>query len=60
MRKKILGGSLGECVHVAGVLNFLGLAEEQGYQTEFTGPATSIAEYIAAAQEVDPDILAVS
>lgn len=60
MALKILGGSLGKCVHVAGVLNFLRMAEEHGYQTEFTGPATSIAEYIAAAQEVDPDILAVS
>jgi len=60
MALKILGGSLGECVHVAGVLNFLRMAEEHGYQTEFTGPATPIAEYIAAAQEVDPDILAVS
>lgn len=60
MTIKILGGSLGECVHVAGVLNFLRLAEEQGYQVEFTGPATSIAEFLAAAQEVDPDILAVS
>ncbi len=58
--KTILGGSLGECVHVAGVLNFLRIAEEQGYKTEFTGPATSIAEFVAAAQEVDPDILAVS
>lgn len=58
--KTILGGSLGECVHVAGVLNFLRIAEEQGYRTEFTGPATSIAEFVAAAQEVDPDILAVS
>lgn len=60
MAAKILGGSLGECVHVAGVLNFLRMAEEQGYHTEFTGPATSIAEYLAAAKEVDPDILAVS
>ena len=60
MTTKILGGSLGECVHVAGVLNFLRLAEEQGYQVEFTGPATSIADFLAAAQEVDPDILAVS
>ncbi|GAB4407455.1 MAG: hypothetical protein Kow00123_20390 [Anaerolineales bacterium] len=51
---------MGECVHVAGVLNFLRIAEEQGYKTEFTGPATSIAEFVAAAQEVDPDILAVS
>jgi methylmalonyl-CoA mutase cobalamin-binding subunit len=60
MAAKILGGSLGECVHVAGILNFLKIAEEQGYHTEFTGPATSIAEYLAAAREVDPDILAVS
>jgi len=60
MAIKILGGSLGECVHVAGVLNFLRMAEEQGYHTEFTGPATSIAEFLAAAREVDPDILAVS
>jgi len=60
MPQKILGGALGECVHVAGVLNFLRMAEEQGYRTEFTGPATSIAEFIAAAVEVDPDIIAVS
>jgi methylmalonyl-CoA mutase cobalamin-binding subunit len=60
MAGKILGGALGECVHVAGILNFLRMAEEQGYHTEFTGPATSIAEYLAAAREVDPDILAVS
>ncbi len=60
MPKKILGGALGECVHVAGVLNFLRLAEEQGYRVEFTGPATPIEEFIGAAQEVDPDIIAVS
>ena len=60
METKILGGALGECVHVAGVLNFLRMAEEQGYHTEFTGPATPIAEFLAAAREVDPDILAVS
>jgi methylmalonyl-CoA mutase cobalamin-binding subunit len=58
--QKILGGSLGECVHVAGILNFLRIAEDQGYETEFTGPATSIAEFVSAAQEVDPDILAIS
>jgi methylmalonyl-CoA mutase cobalamin-binding subunit len=60
MTKKILAGSLGECVHVAGVINFLRLAEQHGYRTEFTGSATSIAEFIDAAQEVDPDIIAVS
>ena len=36
MAAKILGSSLGECVHGAGVLNFLRMAEEQSYQVEFT------------------------
>ena len=60
MAAKILGGSLGECVHVAGVLNFLRMAEEQGYQVEFTGPATSIEAFLNAVREVDPDVIAVS
>ncbi len=60
MPLRILGGALGECVHVAGVLNFLRLAEEQGYKVSFTGPATSIPEFIDAIEEEDPDIVAVS
>jgi len=60
MATSVLGGALGECVHVAGILNFLRLAESQGYRTEFTGPATAIADFVDAAREVDPDIIAVS
>ncbi len=60
MAAKILGGSLGEWVHVAGVLNFLRMAEEQGYRVEFTGPATPIEAFLNAVREVDPDIIAVS
>jgi len=59
-KKKILGGALGDCVHVGGVIQFLRMAEDLGYLTEFTGPATSIPAFIAAAQEVDPDIIGVS
>ena len=29
--KLILGACLGECVHVAGILSFLKIAEEKGY-----------------------------
>ena len=47
-QKTILGAALGECVHVAGVLNFLRLAEQEGYRTLFTGPATSIPDLLAA------------
>lgn len=60
MAQKILGGAIGECVHVAGILNFLKMAEAHGFVTEFTGPATSIADFIDAVREVDPDIIAVS
>ncbi len=57
---KILAASLGECVHVAGIMNFLRLAEAQGYSTEFLGPATPVETFIGAIREVDPDIVAVS
>lgn len=50
---------MGDCVHVAGVVNFLALAEEQGYETAFLGPATSVPELIGAALETMPDIIAV-
>lgn len=56
----VLGGALGECVHVAGVFNFLRLAEEQGYSTEFLGPATSIADFVQAIADKQPDIVGVS
>jgi hypothetical protein len=40
MAKKVLAGSLGDCVHVAGVTRFLRVAEQEGCETFFTGPAT--------------------
>ena len=59
-KETILGGALGECVHVAGVLNFLRLAENEGYRTVFTGPATPVADFVAAIGRERPDIVAVS
>jgi hypothetical protein len=44
--KTIIAGALGECVHVAGVSNFLRLAETAGWRTVFLGPATSIETFI--------------
>ncbi len=40
--KTVVAGALGECVHVAGVLNFLRLAETAGWRVVFLGPAVSI------------------
>lgn len=60
MPRKILGAALGNCVHVAGVVSFLRLAEELGNCTHFLGPATPISSIIAASLEWRPDIIAVS
>jgi hypothetical protein len=32
--KKIIVASIGNCVHVAGIMNFLFLAEREGYATQ--------------------------
>ncbi len=58
--KTIVAAALGECVHVAGVMNFLRLAESAGWRTVFLGPATPIDEVIAAAQRERADLVAVS
>ena len=58
--KKIIAATLGNCVHVAGVSNFLRLAEACGYQTSFLGIGIKPGEIIGAVQEVEPDYLALS
>ena len=58
--KTVVGCALGECVHVAGVMNFLRMAEQAGWKTIFLGPATPIETAIRAAEENNADLLAVS
>ncbi len=58
--KKVLAGSLGDCVHVAGVTRFLGIAEAAGYETHFTGPATDLESFVDAIIAFDPDVVGVS
>lgn len=50
MTKTLVAGALGECVHVAGVSNFLRLADVASWQTIFLGPATSIETFLNAAR----------
>ena len=50
MTKTVVAGALGECVHVAGVSNFLRLAEAAGWCPIFLGPATSIETFLDAAR----------
>ncbi len=56
----VVAGALGECVHVAGVMNFLRLAEEAGWQTHFLGPAVPIEQVLRAARELEATLVGVS
>jgi hypothetical protein len=48
--KTVIAGALGECVHVAGVSNFLRLAEAAGWRTIFLGPAVPVEVFLQAAR----------
>ena len=58
--KTVVAGALGECVHVAGVMNFLRLAEAAGWRTVFLGPAVSVEELVEAARREKADLVGVS
>ncbi len=60
MTKTVIAGAIGECVHVAGVSNFLRLAESAGWRTVFLGPAVPPEEFIAAAKREKADLVGVS
>ena len=56
----VLGCSLGECVHVAGIHSFLNLSAKLGYKPLFLGPAVSIQGLIEAIWESNPSVVGVS
>lgn len=56
MTKTVIAGALGECVHVAGVTNFLRLAQTAGWRTIFLGPATPIETFIENARREFADL----
>ncbi len=58
--KTVVAGALGECVHVAGITNFLRLADAAGWRTIFLGPAVSIEQVLAAARDEHADLVGVS
>ncbi len=58
--KTVVAAALGECVHVAGVTNFLRLAEEAGWRTVFLGPSTPVETVLQAARAEGADLVGVS
>jgi len=60
MMKKILGASMGSDVHTAGLLNFLELARNEGYEVIYLGGAVPIEKIIKKIEEETPDIVSIS
>jgi methylmalonyl-CoA mutase cobalamin-binding subunit len=58
--KTVVAAALGECVHVAGISNFLRLAEAAGWRTVFLGPAVSIEQVLEAARQEKAELVGVS
>lgn len=55
-----MGGSLEECVHIAGINKFFSLAEMLDYDTVFLGPAVDSEKLVDKIIEEKPDIVALS
>src|SRR4030065_1618853 len=60
MQKTVVAAALGECCHVAGVHNFLRLAESAGWRTVFLGPAVTIEEVLRSARAENAELVGVS
>ena len=59
-QKTVVAAALGECVHVAGVMKFLRLAEEAGWRTVFLGPAVPVERVLEAARAEHAAMVGVS
>lgn len=58
--KKIIGATAGSCVHVAGILNFLNIADEMGFETRFIGSAVNARKLAEEIEKFKPDIVGIS
>jgi hypothetical protein len=59
-KRRILTACLGQCVHIAGVHNFMDIAGQLGFECLFLGPAIKIATIIDKIQKYNPTILGLS
>ena len=57
---RIIAASLGDCIHVIGVRNFLHLATLEGHDVRFLGATLSPEGFVRAIAEEDPDVVGVS
>ncbi|BAD39243.1 methionine synthase I, cobalamin-binding domain [Symbiobacterium thermophilum IAM 14863] len=55
----MIGGAIGDDVHVGGVVRFLQMAEQLGYEVRCLGPAVSVERLLEEVAAYDPEIVAV-
>ncbi|MCL2391102.1 MAG: cobalamin-dependent protein [Oscillospiraceae bacterium] len=53
----VIGASIGNCVHVAGAAHFLSLAEDEGYQAIFLGPAVCVDMVLESIEKNKPTMV---
>jgi methylmalonyl-CoA mutase cobalamin-binding subunit len=58
--KTVIAAALGECVHVAGISNFLRLAELAGWRTIFLGPAVPVEKVLQIARAEQAELIGIS
>ncbi len=58
--RRIIGGAIGNCVHVGGVFDYLKLSEYSGYEISFLGAAVPIDDFISSIKGFDPSIVCIS
>ncbi|MHA1147384.1 MAG: methionine synthase [Promethearchaeota archaeon] len=59
-KMRIILACIGQCVHVAGICNFMNIAKQIGYECIFLGPATPISKIISEIKEKQPEIIGLS
>ncbi|WP_242654642.1 cobalamin B12-binding domain-containing protein [Symbiobacterium thermophilum] len=57
--RRVIGGAIGDDVHVGGVVRFLQMAEQLGYEVRCLGPAVSVERLLEEVAAYDPEIVAV-
>ena len=60
MKGLVLGATIGDCVHVAGIQTFLRMAESEGYETRFLGVRISPQRICAEILKQKPVVAALS
>lgn len=59
-KKIVIGGAIQNCVHIAGIYEYLKIAEKFGYHTIFLGSSVHINNFIHAIEQNNPDIICIS